>query len=43
MHGDKSQFTHTQKDIWLILERVTDVQEVSAKRVMKHFQQAKMP
>lgn len=30
----------TQKDIWLILERVSDVQEVSAKQVMKHFQQA---
>lgn len=40
MHGYKSQVTHTQKEAWFILERVSDVQEVSAKQVMKHFQQA---
>lgn len=40
MHGYKSQVTHTQKDILLILQRVSGVPEVSAKQVMKHFQQA---
>lgn len=38
MRGYKSQVTHTQKDIWIILERVSDVQEVSAKQVMKKRQ-----
>lgn len=29
-----------QNDVWLILKRVSDVQEVSAEQVMKHFQPA---